>query len=166
MSYILARHSLQLGTFGEEEIREGVTSGRFLTSDLAWREGMPSWEPLSQVLGLAPSAPPFLPPSAFMPGPPLPPPQAIGDDAGMRLLLPVGRSGWAIAAGYLGLFGLVILPAPLALIVSLIAIRDIKKSKLTGKRKYGMGRAIFGLIVGILGTGVILTLLVGAFLKR
>ena len=71
---------------------------------------------------------------------------------GMRLLLPVGRSGWAIAAGYLGLFGLVLLPAPLALIVSIIAIRDIQKSKRTEKPKHGMGRAIFGLIVGILGT--------------
>ena len=27
--------------------------------------------------------------------------------AGMRMLMPVGRSGWAIAAGYAGLFGLI-----------------------------------------------------------
>jgi hypothetical protein len=81
-------------------------------------------------------------------------------DFGMRLLLPVGRSGWAIAAGYLGLFGLVILPAPLALIVSIIAIRDIQKSKKTGKRKHGMGRALFGLLVGIAGTLILIGLVV------
>ena len=38
----------------------------------------------------------------------------LGDDAAMRMLLPVGRSGWAIAAGYLGLFSLIVLPAPYA----------------------------------------------------
>ena len=38
------------------------------------------------------------------------------------------------------------------MIVSIIAIRDIKKSKAAGKQKYGMGRAIFGLVVGIIGT--------------
>ncbi|MDA9831420.1 DUF4190 domain-containing protein, partial [Akkermansiaceae bacterium] len=81
--------------------------------------------------------------------------QALGDSAGIRMLLPVGRSGWAIAAGYLGLFGLIIIPAPIALIVSIIAIIDIRKSKNTGKPKHGMGRAIFGLIVGIVGTVVL-----------
>ena len=76
----------------------------------------------------------------------------MGDDAGMRLLLPVGRSGWAIAAGYLGLFALLLIPAPLAIIVSIIAIRDIGKSSKTPNKKYGMGRAAFGLVAGILGT--------------
>lgn len=81
--------------------------------------------------------------------------KSMGDDAGMRLLLPVGRSGWSIAAGYLGLFGLAVFPAPLALIVSIIAIMDIKKSKQSDKPKRGLGRAIFGLIVGVLGSIVL-----------
>lgn len=108
-----------------------------------------------------PPVPPPLPPQA-----PAPPPwiyaggeaqqQRMEDNLGMRLLLPVGRSGWAIAAGYLGLFGLAIVPAPLALIVSLIAIRSIKKSRAAGTPKYGMGRAVFGLIVGITGTALML----------
>ena len=76
--------------------------------------------------------------------------------------MPVDRSGWAIAAGYLGLFGLIIFPAPLALIAAILAIRDINKSKKTDKPKYGMGRAIFGLIIGILGTGILLFVL-GAY---
>lgn len=90
--------------------------------------------------------------------PPVPPPlpQAssggLGDDAGMRLLIPVGRSGWAIAAGYLGLFSFVLIPAPISLIVSIIAIRDIRRSRGTAKVKHGMGRAVFGLVMGIAGT--------------
>lgn len=76
----------------------------------------------------------------------------IGDNAGVRLLLPVGRSGWAIAAGYLGLLSVTGVLAPLALIISLVAIWDIRRSKGSGKQKHGLGRAIFGLIMGIIFT--------------
>ena len=86
-------------------------------------------------------------------------PLKLGDSAGMRMLLPVGRSGWAIAAGYLGLFGLVVLPAPLALIVSIIAIFDIQNSKKIKKPKHGMGRAVFGLIVGLIGSAVLVVIM-------
>ncbi len=74
----------------------------------------------------------------------------------MRLLLPVGRSGLAIAAGYLGLFSFVILPAPICLVVSIMAIRDIRRSRHSGRPKYGMGRAVFGLVMGVLGTLLLL----------
>ena len=110
---------------------------------------------------------PYQPPALPDQGSELHPPaqqQSIGDNAGIRMLLPVGRSGWAIAAGYLGLFGLVIVPAPLALIVSIIAIISIRKSKNTTKPKHGMGRAIFGLIVGIVGTFILATLLIRSML--
>ena len=90
----------------------------------------------------------------------------MGDHLGARLLLPVGRSGWAIAAGYLGLFALVIIPAPLALIVSIIAIVDIRKSAHSGKKKHGMGRAIFGLVVGTIGSAILLFGLISAFAAR
>ncbi len=100
--------------------------------------------------------------------PPLPPPvpldyqnpyhhpRDIGQDAGMRLLLPVGRSGWAIAAGYAGLFAIVILPAPLAVILAIIAMVDMKRHP----EKHGMGRAIFALITGLLGTAGLIVLIV------
>ena len=92
---------------------------------------------------------------------PVPKPIHLGDDAGMRLLLPVGRSGWAIAAGYLGLFSLVVLPAPVALLISIIAIWDIRRSKSAEHPKHGMGRAIFGLIMGMLGTAALLLIVFG-----
>ena len=110
--------------------------------------------------------PPLPPPLPVFGTPPARPAPKMEDSAGMRLLLPVGRSGWAIAAGYLGLFGLVILPAPLALIVSIVAIRDIRKSKGTASPKYGMGRAIFGLIIGVCGTAVLITILLKGVFKQ
>ncbi len=76
----------------------------------------------------------------------------LGDDAAMRLILPVGRSLWAIAAGYFGLFSLICFPAPIAMALGIVAIRDIKKHP----EKHGMGRAIFGLVMGILGTLVLI----------
>ena len=100
------------------------------------------------------------------PAPNLPPSTPLGDKAAARMLLPVGRSGWAIAAGYLGLFSLVVLPAPIAFIVSIIAIIDIQKSKGALHPKHGMGRAVFGLIMGLAGTAVIVFIVAAALLHH
>src|SRR5437762_4847420 len=50
-----------LGAFPEEEVREGLRTGRFASTDLGWREGMPGWKPLSEFSEFAtavPGAPP------------------------------------------------------------------------------------------------------------
>jgi hypothetical protein len=46
MQIHVARHQQQLGVFAAEDIVAGLSSGRFLASDLAWREGMAAWTPL------------------------------------------------------------------------------------------------------------------------
>ncbi len=94
-------------------------------------------------------------------GPPEPaPPAAPG--LGERLLLPVGRSGWAIAAGYLGLFSLLLLPAPVALLVSIAAIVHLRRRP----DLHGWGRAIFGLVLGVLGTVLLVLMVAGALSGR
>jgi hypothetical protein len=55
------RGATSLGVFSEEEVREGLRTGRFVPTDIGWREGMASWQPLSQLTELgaaAPGAPP------------------------------------------------------------------------------------------------------------
>ena len=55
------RGATGLGVFSEEEVREGLRTGRFLPTDIGWREGMASWQPLSQFTewgAAAPGAPP------------------------------------------------------------------------------------------------------------
>jgi len=84
----------------------------------------------------------------------------IGNDPAMRLLLPVGRSPWAIAAGYAGLFAFTVILAPLALILGVVAIRDLKAHP----ERHGMGRAIFGTATGAIGTLLILIVVVVAAL--
>ena len=63
---------------------------------------------------------------------------------------PIGRSfalvvaGWAIAAGYLGLVSVLCVPAPLALLAGILAVREMKRDP----KKHGMGRAVFGIVMG------------------
>src|SRR6266702_882977 len=55
------RGATSLGAFSEEEVREGLRTGRFVPTDIGWREGMATWQPLSQFPELgatAPGAPP------------------------------------------------------------------------------------------------------------
>jgi len=65
------RGATSLGAFSEEQVHEGLRSGRFLPSDLGWREGMTSWQQLSQFpefasdIGPAPAAPPPQPGAVF-----------------------------------------------------------------------------------------------------
>ncbi len=98
--------------------------------------------PLSQPAGHA---------SGYRPAP------GLGDDAAVRMLLPVGRSGLAIAAGYAGLFAMTIFLAPIALLLGILAIRDLRRHP----EKHGMGRAIFGVVMGSIFTvGLLVWLIV------
>ena len=81
----------------------------------------------------------------------------------MRALMPVGRSGYAIAAGYLGLISILVIPAPFALVFRILGVREIRKSKDQPHPKHGMGRAIFGILMGPLGTIASLFMIIGMF---
>jgi Domain of unknown function (DUF4190) len=86
-----------------------------------------------------------------------PPEQDIGQDAGIRMLIPVGLTGWAIASGYLGLISVLLIPAPFALLTGILAIREMRRNP----KKHGMGRAIFGIVMGTLGTALLVIALIG-----
>src|ERR1043166_5201827 len=85
----ISRGASTLGVFSEEEVRDGLRSGRFLPGDLGWREGMANWQPLSQFAEFSAEAgaspPPATPPppvkSKITPapaaaGPGMPPPRS------------------------------------------------------------------------------------------
>lgn len=65
------RSGTALGVFPEEEVKEGLKTGRFVDSDLGWREGMPSWLPLAQFPEFAPAG--EAPPAMGAPPPTIPP---------------------------------------------------------------------------------------------
>src|SRR5262245_35568013 len=56
------RGTTSLGVFSEEEVREGLSAGRFAPTDIGWREGMASWQPPSQFPEFAGATAPPVPP--------------------------------------------------------------------------------------------------------
>ena len=48
-TFHINRNGTNLGTFSEDEVRDGLRSGKFFATDLGWREGMATWEPLAQI---------------------------------------------------------------------------------------------------------------------
>jgi hypothetical protein len=56
------RGTTSLGVFSENEVREGLSAGRFGLTDIGWREGMANWQPLSQFPEFAGAAAPGVPP--------------------------------------------------------------------------------------------------------
>jgi hypothetical protein len=81
-----------------------------------------------------------------------PPPER---DRSVEYLLPVNRTGLSIAAGYAGLFAILLIFAPIALVLGVLALRDLQDKPAVA----GRGRAWFGLIAGAIGTlGLILVI--------
>jgi hypothetical protein len=52
----IARNRQALGQFSPEEVSVGLASGEFLPTDLAWREPMETWKPLSEFTDLPPAS--------------------------------------------------------------------------------------------------------------
>ena len=48
-TFHINRGGTNLGTFSEDEVRDGLRSGKFFGTDLGWREGMATWLPLAQI---------------------------------------------------------------------------------------------------------------------
>ena len=120
-----------------EEIRSEDLDDR----DLLWREGMEEWAPLPEVPEVI---------GALMaqgiPGPM--PPENPDHDPSLRAILPVGRTGLSIAAGYLGVVSLILWPAGvLAIPLGIIALLDLRRKP----GKLGAGRAIFAIVAGAFG---------------
>src|SRR5438067_11271872 len=56
------RGTTSLGVFSEQEIREGLSAGRLAATDIGWREGMATWQPLQQFPAFGGAAAPAVPP--------------------------------------------------------------------------------------------------------
>lgn len=76
-------------------------------------------------------------------------------DRSVEALIPVNRTGLSIAAGYAGLFAVLIVFAPIALVLGVLALRDLSHKPTVA----GRGRAWFGVVAGGLGTIVLIGML-------
>lgn len=76
-------------------------------------------------------------------------------DDGLQYVIPVNVAPLALIAGYAGLASLLCVPGPIALLLGLLALRDLNQNP----NRTGKGRAWFGIIAGTIGTaGLIVTL--------
>jgi hypothetical protein len=85
------RGATSLGSFPEEQVREALRSGRFLPTDLGWKEGMANWQPLSQFSEFAADIASTATPSGAPPPQTQTPPTAIAPTVGSTSSAP--RSG-------------------------------------------------------------------------
>ena len=67
-------------------------------------------------------------------------------DHGLQYVIPINTSVLAIAAGYVGLISVLCFPAPFALLLGILALRQLKKKP----KLHGKGRAIFAIVMGVL----------------
>lgn len=65
-------------------------------------------------------------------------------DDGLQYVVPVNTNLLAILAGYAGLVSVLCFPAPVALVLGILALRQLKRNP----DQHGKGRAIFGIVMG------------------
>jgi hypothetical protein len=65
------RNRQSLGQYSDQEVADGLQSGKLLPDDLGWQEPMASWQPLSSFTNLPPASASSSAPPEF---PPVPPP--------------------------------------------------------------------------------------------
>ncbi len=86
----------------------------------------------------------------------LPPPPRDGNTnealEGLQYILPTNTTILSILASYAGLFAVLVFPAPIALLLGIIALLDVRKKKRLGQKIGGAGRAIFAIVMGGLFT--------------
>jgi hypothetical protein len=84
-TYHINRSGTSLGTFSEEDVRAGLRSGRFLGTDLGWRDGMATWQSLAQISEFAQDIPAT--------GAAVPPPQTVSPGSIPSVTAAGARSG-------------------------------------------------------------------------
>ena len=89
MNIYISKSGTQTGPFGEEQLQGMLAEGVVAPDDLAWREGLPEWQPLHLLLGI--HQPPPIPAAP----PPMPAPAPISTPSA-QAAGPVGVGGWLV----------------------------------------------------------------------
>jgi hypothetical protein len=92
--------------------------------------------------------------------------QNDAEDELVGYLIPIHASMLSVLAGYLGLFAVLVFPAPIALIFGIIALRDINKRQARGEKTGGKGRAVFAIIMGGFFTLICILVLMASIMGK
>ena len=157
-------------------MRRLITAGEVAGGTLVWKDGMPEWTEAKKVGELwnrpAPvhSSPVHSTPvqsTPFRASPvQVPPVQVAPVTTGVNyyadVAAPTGRATWAIPAFVLGLLSICMIPAPLAVVASVVAIREMWQDR----RKGGMAFAVIGLVLGIIGSFLLFLMILGFIVEK
>jgi hypothetical protein len=157
MQIHVARAGKELGAFSLEEVRAGLSSGKFLPTDFGWMDGQPDWARLDALPGLTPTPPPE-PESTPVPAAELteseegaPRPRVFGSHVRLpKQAAAAPASSLAVASLVCGVLSLSAVPLILAIpaiICGHLARQRIRRSE---GALGGDGLALGGLITGYL----------------
>ncbi|QIF00577.1 DUF4190 domain-containing protein [Roseimicrobium sp. ORNL1] len=179
MHYHVARDGQQLGRISEAELKAGLHDGRFLPTDLAWREGMSEWTPIRD-LNLVANAEVVVPKIAVSApraavaasAPAFSPSGPSGGAPAFGPAVPQGGSGLATTSLVFGIVSLVTcslagIGALVAIITGHMALGRIDRSR---GAIGGRGKAKAGLIMGyisllLVGIAIVASLAVPVFAR-
>lgn len=82
-------------------------------------------------------------------------------DRALGAIVPVGVNWLALLAGYLGLFSVLGVVGPFALVCGVLALRELKRAP----HERGRVRAWVGVVMGTLGTGLLLFIIAGLLFR-
>jgi hypothetical protein len=126
------RGTTSLGVFSEQEVRDGLSAGRFAPTDIGWREGMATWQPLSQFAEFGGAASSVVPPVQ---------PSAVS-------LQPVAKTEplaiWSLVLSLVGLFCCGFVVGIGGVVCGHLALSKIQREP----QLQGRGLALAGLIIG------------------
>lgn len=151
-----------IGPFDDQSLRRLADEGKLAPNDLVCDTEGGGWVAASSVRPTffrSMPAPP--PPPPIQQRQPLPPQHTGQVDPALGMLVPVGVDPMALIAGYVGLFSIVLVPAPVALLLGLMALGRLKADP----KARGAGRAWFAVIAGVIGSLGLLLLIVAQFIR-
>ncbi len=179
MRWYYLRDGRAVGPVGIDQLMFEANLHRLAPEDLVRSEAMADWVPAASVAELFANVTSGSVPGAAPDGVVAPQSSPVAQDPLMRMMLPVGRSGWAIAAGYVALlamfpafalalvflgdrnlawnwpnvgFGAALLaPTVIALLLAWLARRDLRRHP----EKHGGGRVVFTIIVACLNVAAV-----------
>ena len=153
MQINIGRNGQQLGSFSEDEVREGLRSGTFLPTDLGWHEGLAEWQPLSSLGVLAGAMVPSSSPAPGYPQPMMHPMIAAPRNSGLALA--------SMICGIVSLVGMCCylgVPCGIAAVIcGHMANSEIKRA---AGGVEGKGMATAGLITGYIAIGISLLMII------
>ena len=143
MQIHVARDGQKSGPYSPEEVRARLAAGELRHTDMAWHDGLPSWQPLSSLAAAGGSGVPPLP-SSPLPMQPYPrPPETC----------PL-----AVASLVCGIASFMVVPVVAALPAVVCGHMSLARIRASANALGGRGMAVWGLVLGYLNLALLVLL--------